>query len=330
MPYYLQQHIVKSKATFPVVVVWALLLWFFSIGQGDTSLAEGCSWTDVGAWPRWVMEGSSLLLMFATVYLFVEINNTCSIVGRRSILHVTFLIFFWGSNPFFSHNIGVNALVFLMALVVYLLFQTYQNTYAVLPCFMLFACLGVGSLLLPYVWCFVPLFILAIQVFRALTLRSFFAALVGLLFPYWLLFVYTFSTWQMSFFYEPFVVFGTSLSAGYGAIPRVAWVDLGAYLPVFVVSAVHFIRNDFQDKIRTRVFLYFLFFYVCCCLLLLLLRPQCYAIAISLMQIGCCILVSHFFSLVTNRVCNIFFMVWIVILLLVSICNIWMPSYNFF
>lgn len=326
----IQQRIIHSKTVFPVSVVFSLILWVLSMDTTvapTVALGQGIFWEEI---PMWVIESLNLSLFVLTIYLFIELNNAFSIVGRRSVLPVSFLLLFWGGAPFFNHSVSANAVLFLMVLAAYILFCSYQMHDSVGHAFLLFVCLGVSSLLHPQVLWFIPLFYAYLYIYQVLSVRSFLAAFLGILFPYWLLFVYAFWTRQLPLFYASWMAMFDLQPIDYSVVPYTAWATLSFASLLLMVSAVHFVRNDFLDKIRTRAFLNSLISLAGFSLIIFFLQPQHYVFLSSFVLISSSILCSHFFSLTESRSSNIFFIAVVVVLFLLSFCNIWMPSYNFF
>ena len=80
---HLQQHIIKSKATFPVTVVLALLIWTVGVQwplDSDTHIA---SWWWEGIYcPVWTIELTNLICCGYTVFLLANLNEIYSLSGN--------------------------------------------------------------------------------------------------------------------------------------------------------------------------------------------------------------------------------------------------------
>lgn len=308
----IQQIVIAAKATTPVAVALAVLLWLFGV---NTS---------------WSMEGVCLLLGIASVYMLVELNNAFSLLGRRTTFHAVLFPVVWMSVPQGAHLPESALLTFALLLAVYFLFGCYQATAPVERVFCLFLIVSAVSLLIPQILWLTPLFYLSLLVFKALSSRSFFAGVAGILFPYWLLFVYAFYEEDLELFYTPLralfhydVMVDVTLSVG-------SWVSLGFIALLSVVGSVYAVVNGYHDKIRTRVFLRFFLWLQGLCLLFVLFCPLAFQLVSGVMSSVCCILLVHMFTLAGGRLCNIFFMFSVVTLLFLIVCNLWMPSYSFF
>ena len=95
MPQRLQQRIIKSKITFPLMVILALLLWITGIKWPLTEEILFTGWWGTFSLPAWVVEGGNLLLCSVAAYLMAELNNSYALVGHRSTLHTSFLLLLW-------------------------------------------------------------------------------------------------------------------------------------------------------------------------------------------------------------------------------------------
>lgn len=323
----------RARITFPLAIIMALLLWIVSWNHMIYESADYCignsfflDYLPTG----WIAEGLNLLFCTAIVYILIELNNAFSIIAHRTTFHTSVFVCLWASSSFLNNQLVVSIIVLCTMLALYYLFRSYQVYAPVGNTFHLFLFISLGSLLFPFMLFLIPLFYGTLFVFKALTVRSFFAGLVGCILPYWFLFAYAFYYDTMEVFYMPFRCLTTFSSVDYSIVSIEQWISLAYVLLIFVVSTVHFMLTSYQDKIRIRFYLYFLIILTISCLSFLLLQPQHFAILFALMLVGCCILSGHLFVLVNTKLSNIFFIVSIVLLLIITICNLWMPSYNFF
>lgn len=307
-----QQLVLLSKATTPVFVALVVSFWLFGV---NTS---------------WDMEGVCLLFGVASVYLLVELNNAFSLLGRRTNFHAVLFPLMWMSVPQGAHLAESALLAFALLWTVYFLFRSYQAVVPVGRVFCLFLIISATSLLIPQVLWTAPFFYFFLMIFKALEPRSFFAGIIGLLFPYWLLFVYAFYEEDLELFYTPLRVLADYDGIGSGALPIGGWVSLGFISLLSGVGAVYATINGFHDKIRTRVFLRFFLWLQGILLLLVLFQPSAFLYVSGVMSSVCCILSVHLFTLAGGRLCNIFFTFSIVTLLILIVCNLWMPLYNSF
>lgn len=321
----LQQRMIKAKTTFPVMAVFALLLW--CVGAGWPLDAQGVlsGWWGTVASPAWVVEGANLLLCLLALYLLAELNNAYSLVGRRTMLHGLFFLLLWVSVPWTSHCVEANLLLCLLLMAVGSLFGGYQQRNAVGSLFSLFLFIGLGSLLCLPVLLLVPLLYVAAWFFQSLSVRSFFAGLMGLLCPYWVLFVYAFCSDRLELFATLFSSFFPSFFSGYADIPLLSWIVWGCSLLLFVGSLGFVMYRYGRYKIRTRLFLAFLLWWVFAVSLLWVVVPSSGGLLLPLLSASVGVLAGHLFSTSFTRASNISFLVvlWCLIGLSVYSC-LWM------
>ncbi len=273
-------------------------------------------------------ESVSLLVSVLTAYLLIEWNTAFSLIRRRTTFHVCLYILM-ATMCFFLHPWKLTIVVpllFLMSL--FTLFKGYESSQAPVHTFNAFFFLGAGSLLFPQLLFFVPLFYMGLLPFRSFSARSFFAGIVGLCVPYWFLLGHAFYHDQMPMFYEPFRELVRFQSIDYGALTLEQAVNGGAIALLSLFSSVNCLNTSYLDKVRTRIFLFFLVAAEAWIFLLAVLQPQHFDVLLSMQIILCSILVCHLFVLTRNRFTGIFFIVSFVILIALMLFNVWMQFFN--
>lgn len=171
-----QNKVATSNFTLPVAAFLTTLLW---CAEGIYTPDRILGWAVCGL----------------TAYFWVETNNAHSLIRIRSRL--TPAIYLWMTGCIFSLHPLQDGLIVscLMLASYYLLFKSYQRTEAVSPIFHSFLCLGIGSLFFPQLLFSAPFYLWYATVYlRSLTWRTFWAAMTGLILPYWLMagyFLYT-------------------------------------------------------------------------------------------------------------------------------------------
>lgn len=126
-----------------------------------------------------------LLLSLLAGYLLVKVNREFSLSDSKSTLPAT--LYFMGSSIvpdlFAQHGAGWH--VALLSVACYVLLQTYRERDAMGSYFLTFALIGILCLLAPPLLWVLPWLVLCGAFMESLHVRTFFAALWGLLFPYW-------------------------------------------------------------------------------------------------------------------------------------------------
>ena len=118
-------------------------------------------------------------------YIFIEMNAVNSLLRVRSrMISSLFLLLMTACG--FLHPFHTGLLVSLAVLIaIYFLFRTYDASYPQLPTFHAFLFFSLGSVLWPPLLLLIPLMLWNQGVFmRSLSLKTFGAAILGLLLPY--------------------------------------------------------------------------------------------------------------------------------------------------
>lgn len=296
----LQNRISESAFTLPVCALVAIVLWPFRCNPVSFAMGNGTL--------------ASLLLAAITTYLVMETNSANNLLRVRSqMIPVVWVMGI--SMMTFAHDMSVTWLaVPLIASSHYLLFKTYQKHHPVNCSFHTFFLLGTSILLIPQLYILVPLYFWYMAVFmRCLSWRTFWAGLIGLTLPAWFL-----AGWCV-------------VAGDFEAIANVLLtiadpqpVNMDNYTPylskhnvqtltwlfvtfVSFVATVHYLRTYFNDKIRTRMYLYIYVMQIAAVWLLLLWQPDLYNLLMPLLMLCSCTIIAHFFALTGSIISNLFF-----------------------
>jgi hypothetical protein len=303
-----QIDVATGRFTLPVVILVCLFLWVLTSGE----------WQDA----------ISLLTCAATAYLLIEVNTAFALIRTRTAAHVSLYVFLT-TICLFLHPLQLTTFVPLAFLIsVSQLFRSYESAYASESIFHAFLFIRIGSLMFPQLLYFVPLFYLSMISFRSLSLKSFFAGIIGLTVPYWFLFGYAFYYDQMDLFYRPMLEVVHFQPISYHTLGLEQLISCGVVTLVSLVSSVHYFNVSYLDKVRTRIFLFFLIAVEVWTYLLGILQPQHFNVLLQIQIITGSILTGHLFTLTRNRFSGIFFIITFVILIALTIYNLWMQFFN--
>lgn len=308
-----RHRVAVSGFTLPVALLVAVLVW----GVAAPS--------DLNLW-------TGLAVTVVTAYVMVEWNNRYALLRIRSRLTTAAYLAFM-SACFFLHgwDAGMGAAL-CMLLAYVLLFASYQDRRAEGRIFYAGFFMGAGSLFYPPLLCLVPLhgFAMLVQL-RSLTLRTFFAGLLGVFVPYW--FYGAYAAWNNRLD-EAFAFFLPALRFRppcYAALPPDR-VFVTAFLALLSVQAVvHFWRTAFNDKIKTRLLLHVVVLQEAALWALLALRPEDFDTLLRLLLLNSAPLVARYFALARGRFVNVWFSVCLFCLAALAAFNflcLWMPSIN--
>lgn len=310
MPSYnkFQTDVAAGRFTFPTAILACLVLWGITFHEWQ--------------------EAASLLACALTAYLLIEINTAFALIRTRTTLHVCFYVFLTTACIFLHpmQAAGFVAPAFLIA--IYQLFRSYESSHPSESIFHAFFFTGLGSLMFPQLLYFVPLFYWGMISFRSLTSKSFFAGLIGLTVPYWFFFAYTFYYDKMDLFYRPLLEIIHFQPISYHTLGLEKIISWGVITLISLISSVHYFSVSYLDKVRTRIFLSFLIAVEVWIYLLGALQPQHFNVLLQMQIIICSILTGHLFTLTRNRFTGIFFIVTFVLLIALTINNLWMQFFN--
>ena len=308
----LQNRIGRSIATLPVCALLAVGLW----------------WLPQGAYSHDSLV--SLLLMALTAYIVAETNNTNMLIRTRSRMIASVWVFasaFVGLlHPFSPAMLAA----FCLSVSYYLLFRTYQQPQPVVDVFHTFFMLALGSLVCPRMVFFVPLFFWHLSVFmRALTLRTFFAALVGLVLPFWfwggwLLWTDNpapFLAWLADLRSIVWIWQQKGLPDVLHSLPSLVFLSLALFA---LWTGVSYLLHSYDDKIRTRMMFYV---YALQTLAIILLAVLGYSEAgvsalLPLLLLSASPLLAHYFTLSSTWTSLAVFVLFVLAALFVGFCTL--------
>lgn len=312
----LQNKIAQSRAALPVTAVYALAVWLMLCTSADKSYAE--------------------LIVFAlSAYLMAELNtrNTLIRVYSRMVSCVFLVLGTMTAPDFGKIDILIVQLCYISAYL--LLFSCYQEKQAQGRMFYSFACIGIASIIFPQALIFVPvIWILTGTNLMAFSARNFWASLIGLTAPYWFYAGYCALTGNFNYIDRLFQVQELWDMSQYLLPIRLSIdtaVSLGFIVFATAIGAIHFLRNSYMDKIRTRMIYEFFIIISIFIAILIVLQPQHTEMLTALLTINASVLAGHFIALTYTRLTNITFCILVIIALAVTAFNIlynYVPTVN--
>ncbi len=315
-----QNKISKSSLTLPVCMVMGTLVWFWNMAHRHLPLD--------------VENIAALLAAMATAYVVMETANRYALLRVRSNMVVAVWIVGIVLMPFLHHwNAGWVAAMALAGSH-YVLFGTYQDTQgAIVPIFHAFVLLGVAVLAVPQTIVLVPLMYWHLLVFmRCMSWRGMWAGVVGLLLPLCIVVGWSIVANDYSFLYGRYedLVSSTPVAGqDYGWLADYRsgrTLALGLFTLLSLVGIVHYLRCYYDDKIRTRMYLYIYCLQTAACWLLIVCLPSHIDLLLPSLMLGSSVMVAHFFALSHSWVSNAFFclvLLGVVALTLINM-DVWM------
>ena len=285
----LQNRISESRFALPVTAVYALAVWLTACTLHGRMYAE--------------------LAVFAlSAYLMVELNNRNALIRVYSrMVSCTFLVLGTMAAPVIGNiDVVIMQLCFIASYL--LLFASYQDKRAQGRMFYAFMFIGIASVIYPQSLFFVPvLWVLIGTNLMAMSWRNFWASVIGLTAPYWFIGGYCAMTdgfWTVVHELESNLwtarPYDITVSVGTA-------VAFGFTLLVTAIGAVHFLRNSYKDKIRTRMIYEMLITLAAFTAALAVLQPANAGQLTGILIVNASILAGHFFALTCTRFTNIAF-----------------------
>lgn len=287
---YRQNRIAESRLSLPVAVVYGGLVW----------LAAG---TVAHAW-WW-----QFCCFAISVYLMIELNNRNALIRIYSRMVSCSFIFLTCLNSLLFPSTSGTVLQLATVAFFVLSFPCYQDRQAAGHTFYAFMVIGIASLFQVQILYVVPFCWLLMMVsFYSFSLRTFFASLLGLLTPYWIVSAYflyyqDFSTPVRHFLpllEDPFT-FDYHLLTLPAILTYITLTVLG------ITGIIHFLRSSYLDSVRIRM-LYKGFIYPELLLIIIIpMMPQHAEWLLRMMIVCTTPLIAHFIALTHSRLSNIAF-----------------------
>ncbi|MDR1161850.1 MAG: hypothetical protein LBK45_05870 [Tannerellaceae bacterium] len=329
-PFQIKQYAIDTPATYFLLLAASLVCWIvgyvFSVGYpvyGDASSTP--LWDTVCSLlpDKGVTYLIGLLLMVGGAFLIHRANYILVIIREKTFLPFLIYILLVSSNPAFFPLKSTSAGVFCLILAMYQLFISYHDERATDKAFNAALFIGAGSLFWVHILWFFPLFWLGMYNFKALSIRTFLASLIGLSTVYWFLLFWSFLRWDFTFFTVPFSALGKVGFLQVTGIELIDWVII-IYLAVLtLIAALYIITHGYDDNIRTRQYLFFLILFAIMSFGLFFLYEQSSDEFLGIAYMPVSILLTHFFTVKKGRSRYRGFYLSFVVYIVLSFIRLW-------
>lgn len=269
----------------------------------------------------------SYLLTFFMVVLTTGLMNLASnaftILPSRTTHHASiYLLLFF---VFFPKTINLSGAVvaILMLLSIFSVFSSYKRDKSMLESFQAFVYLGTASLFIPPILFLLPLVFIFLYVYRALSVRSFIAGWLGLSMPLMLYFGISYFT-QESFLFTAYLHELVVVPSACLACSVEQRIQLIALAILLLISLLYYLSVRYSVRIRTRVFLSFLFFLSLFTIFLLLLYPQSASLLIPFELMCASFNLGHFFVHNRGKKKTLFFIFILLLSFTLLVAHLWM------
>lgn len=304
-----QYHLATGKALFPAAIISCLAVTGVSFGELTDLLP--------------------LMAIGLTTYLLIELNTSFSLIRTRTTLHASLFLLFYVSCPFlhtYSHDIWITPL---FVAGIYFLFQSYESPYASTPVFHSFLCLGLGSMIFPWLLYLIPFIYLFMVNLRSFNARTFFAGIIGTTLPYWFLLCWYLYTGEAEKTFQPFIRLAHPPVIGYGTLSLSQIVTIGTLTVLTAICSIQVVMQGYKDKVQTRIMLRIIIMAGVISVMLAALLPSHINAAVTMLLVVYAIMGGHLFALTFNRFTGILSWATLGIWFLVTSFNLWTDSFNF-
>ena len=297
-----------GRFTLPVVILICLLLWGSTFQE----------------WNELISLGVTIIIG----YVFIETNTTFNLIRTRTSMPVC-LYWLIATALFFLHPFEwTNLVPLVFILATYQLFHSYESVSSSPFIFHSFLFIGLGSIAFPQLLYMVPMLWGSMIPFRAISIKSFFASIIGLMTPYWFIFGYALYFNEMHILLTPLREATHLYPIDYSHLTLPEIASWGFITLLLIVSGFHYWQISYMDKTRTRIYHSYLAIAGFWATLLSILQPVHLCEWLSIQLICTAFLCGHLFSLTRNRFSGIFFIVTFVLYILLMSFNLWMQYFN--
>lgn len=258
----------------------------------------------------------------------LELNNTNALIRIYSrMVSCAFFVFMTmaasGYMPFSTAVVVLCSVGFYLAI-----FRCYQDNSAAGWTFYAYSCIGIASVMYVQVLYFLPvLWIIMVAYLLSMSMKTFFASLLGTIAPYWFILAYCLATGNIG---RLTAHFGSIAEFGrigdYTALDGHRIATAAMLLISAVIGTIHFLRTSSNDKIKTRKFHEIFITMDIAATIFLFLQPIHYELLSGIIIVNTSPLIAHYISLTDTRLTNIVTILLIVLAVMITVYNSWMPS----
>lgn len=322
-----QNKVTAGRFTLPAAMLIATACWTAAaILLTDTPLEDMApSWLqDLAEHPTGhrFLRLAGFLLHSGIVFFLINLNNTFALIRVRASIQSA-IYFLLIAALLAVHEALAGLLCSVCCLIaLQLLFSGYRQEQTSGTLFHCFALAGIAGMIVPPYMLLVPLLWIGAFSFFSLNLRNITASVVGFLFPWWMAGGFAILTGHTADFlrYIGDIRLIRPLWTGFDLLQTVSLVFL---FVLYAVSAVHCLLAGYEDKIRTRTYLYFLILLGFCLFAGIALQPYLFVSFCPLLTATTSILAGHLFALTGSRLSNAFFIITLAGILFLFFFHLW-------
>ena len=229
-----QYEIATGRLTLPIAIILSVILWIITLDDK--------------------MEIIPFLTGGFVTYLLIELNTSFALVRNRSSLPSALFAILY-SSALFLHEYGKGECWILLLFMgsLYCLLRSYESKNASSYIFHSFLWLGIGSLIKPDIIFSTPLLLIVMSQLRSLSIKTFFAGIIGLCTPYWLITGYNLYKGESIMVLTWFDHIMEWRITDYTNIPLQDIITTACIFIISVVSGITSIMTSLNDKVKNRI-----------------------------------------------------------------------------
>ena len=272
-----------------------------------------------------------LVCLAISAMLFVELNSSNQLIRVVSQSTTAMFLLLVSAAIFIFPDLKTGIMQLCFIAVYFMLFHCRMRHESPGWTFYGFFCLGLASMVFVQILYYVPLlWVLMATCLRALTPKTFWASVLGLVTPYWLggpPILYYMGTDAAAEHFQKLIQFQTP--GDFSMIGEHEWLAIGWVVLLALIGIVHYANLGYQDKIRTRLLHEMIIIIDVATIIFLSVQPQHYKVLLGIIIVNTSPLIAHYLTLTHTWLTNISFHFIIIITLAITAYNVWMPSSNF-
>lgn len=316
--------ITGGRFTAVPVFLFCMLMWFLTTDGGNMpGQTEGLLTYVTGGYLPWLSSSRwvGLLLFSVTGFLLYEVHMLYSLIKVRTSFHLVTFLFLAAILPVQEPSAGHYASACLLFAVVHLFYATFkmENPFKI---FQTGCYLSLAMMFYPPAIYLVPFFLLGIFTLNMMNLKAFCAFMLGLLFPFWTVFVVAFMLDDLAFFTTLAEDFAITDAFAFSAYSLTDWLALGYMFLLALCSSVYLMLSDTEEKTATRSFLYFFFTYTLACFVLIALFPADLYPLLFMQMPFTSVLAARFFVQSGKVVSSVLFIAFAIMGLALAVCRL--------
>lgn len=305
-----QNRVAASRMLLPFIVVYAIAIVAISLH---------------GMMPD--LEIAIAIACFAvSTTMMVALNNSNALIRVYSRMVSAAFVAFTLTMPSWIDSTKMLPMQCCFAVFLYMIMSVYHDSTQKGRLFYCFMFIGVASIICPPSLLLLPVWLLCLfTCIVAPSLRQIIAALLGIVYPWLIYFVWVFLTGNIdSFVARAQEVLTLQPVFSYENLDIIAIAPVLLFNLVVIISSLHFFLNAYTDKLRTRQIFEFLIMMHFFLLLAMVLQPN-YIFELFAFQL--CVgspVAGHFIALSSSKLSNLTFIVITLSTLAITAYNLWM------